>query len=199
MDVIYNTFGPLILRQFVPMKLDFEHSPAFAGLSPILRVLLVTDGTVTRTLAAYFGEAIEVDVLEHAERTSECPYPEIDTVAGDRILHRYVRLLGKTTRKVYAVAESVAVLEHISQHMRRQLVEEHKGIGELLREGRLETYRELLTANLTTASHWAEHLQVAATASVVTRDYRIYQGGRAVLLIREIFDARLACSSVTTA
>lgn len=173
------------------MKLDFEHSRDFPGLSPILRVLLVTDGTVTKTLEAYFGEAIEVDVLEHAERISESPYPQIDIEAGDRILHRYVRLLGKATRKVYAVAESVAVLEHISERMRRQLIEEHKGIGELLREGRLETYRELLTANLTTASRWAEHLQVAPTEGVVTRDYRIYQGGRAVLLIREIFPESL--------
>ena len=173
------------------MKLDFEHSPDFPGLSPILRVLLVTDGTVTKTLEAYFGEAIEVHVLEHAERTSEVPYPDIEIEAGDRILHRYVRLLGRTTRKVYAVAESVAVLEHISQQMRRQLIEEHKGIGELLREGRLETYRELLTATLTFAGRWAEHLNVAATESVLTRDYKIYQGGRAVLLIREVFPESL--------
>lgn len=173
------------------MKSDFEHSPRFPGLSPILRVLLVTDGTVTRTLAAYFGEVIDVEVLEHAERTSESPYPQIDIAAGDRILHRYVRLLGRTTRKVYAVAESVAVLEHLSQQMRQQLIQEHKGIGELLRGGRLETYRELLTASMTAASRWAEHLHVAATESVVTRDYRIYQGGRAVLLIREIFPASL--------
>ena len=181
------------------MKLDFEHSPDFPGLSAILRVLLVTDGTVTKTLEAYFGEAIEVDVLEHAERTSETPYPQIGIAVGDRILHRYVRLVGKATRNVYAVAESVAVLEHLSQQIRRKLIEEHKGIGELLREGRLETYRELLTANLTAAGRWAEDLDVAATASVVTRDYRIYQGGRAVLLIREVFPEELPCSSVTTA
>jgi chorismate-pyruvate lyase len=173
------------------MKLDFEHSPDFPGLSPVLRVLLVTDGTVTRTLEAYFGEAIEVDVLDHAETTSAAPYPQIDIAVGDHILHRYVRLLGKVTRRVYAVAESVAALDHISEQMRRQLIQEHKGIGELLREGRLETYRDLLTANLTTASRWAEDLQVAATAGVVTRDYRIYQGGRAVLLIREIFPQAL--------
>jgi len=173
------------------MKLDFEHSPDFLGLSPILRVLLVTDGTVTRTLEAYFGEAIAVDVLEHAEITSESPYPQIEIAAGDHVLHRYVRLLGRNTRRVYAVAESVAVLEHISQQMRRQLIQEQKGIGELLREGRLETYRELLTADLTTASRWAEHLNVAATEGVVTREYRIYQGGRAVLLIREIFPESL--------
>jgi chorismate-pyruvate lyase len=173
------------------MKLDFERSPAFLGLSPILRVLLVTDGTVTRTLEAYFGEPIDVDVLEHAEITSESPYPQIEIAAGDHILHRYVRLLGRATRKVYAVAESVAVLEHISQQMRRQLLQEQKGIGELLREGRLETYRELLTADLTAAGRWAEHLHVAATAGVVTRDYRIYQGGRAVLLIREVFPESL--------
>ena len=173
------------------MKIDFEHSADFPGLSPILRVLLVTDGTVTKTLEAYFGEAIAVDVLEHAETTSAMPYPQLDIAAGDHILHRYVRLLGRSSRKVYAVAESVAVLEHISEHMRHQLVHEHKGIGELLREGRLETYRELLTANLTAASHWAEPLQIAATERVVTRDYRIYQGGRAVLLIREVFPASL--------
>jgi len=173
------------------MKLDFEHSPDFLGLSPILRVLLVTDGTVTRTLEAYFGEAIAVDVLEHAEITSESPYPQIEIAAGDHVLHRYVRLLGRNTRRVYAVAESVAVLKHISQQMRRQLIQEQKGIGELLREGRLETYRELLTADLTTASRWAEHLNVAAAEGVVTREYRIYQGGRAVLLIREIFPESL--------
>ena len=173
------------------MKLDFEHSPDFPGLSPILRVLLVTDGTVTRTLEAYFGEAIDVDVLEHAEVNSQSPHPQIDIATGDRILHRYVRLLGRTTRRVYAVAESVAALEHISERMRRQLIQEHKGIGELLREGRLETYRDLLTANLTTADSWAGDLQVAATEGVVTRDYRIYQGGRPVLLIREIFPESL--------
>jgi chorismate-pyruvate lyase len=173
------------------MKLDFEHSPDFPGLSPILRVLLVTDGTVTKTLEAYFGEAIAVEVLEHAERASESAYPQIDIAVGDRILHRYVRLVGRATRKVYAVAQSVAVLEHISQQMRRKLLEEHKGIGELLREGRLETYRELLTAKLTAASEWAEQLCVAVTESVVTRDYRIYQGGRAVLLIREVFPESL--------
>ena len=173
------------------MRLDFEDSPDFTRLSPILRVLLVTDGTVTRTLASYFGEAIAVDVLEHAERTSELPYPQIDIAKGDHILHRFVRLLGKTTGKVYAVAESVAVLEHVSEQMRRQLIEEHKGIGELLRENRLETYRELLSADLTTAEDWAEHLQLAARDEVVTRDYRIYQGGRAVLLIREVFPAAL--------
>ncbi len=31
-----------------------EQLPGFAGLAPILRVLLVTDGTVTQTLEAYF-------------------------------------------------------------------------------------------------------------------------------------------------
>src|ERR1044071_3000215 len=105
------------------MKLDFEHSADFPGLSPIPGALLVTDRTVTKTLEAYFGEAIEVDVLEHAEKASESPYPQLDIAVGDRILHRYVRLVGRATRKVYAVAESIAVLEHISQPIRRKLLE----------------------------------------------------------------------------
>jgi chorismate-pyruvate lyase len=35
----------------------------FALLAPVLRVLLLTDGTVTHSLAAYFAEAIEVRCL----------------------------------------------------------------------------------------------------------------------------------------
>lgn len=183
--------SPIGLRGHEGRAPDFAGSLDLSGLAPILRVLLVTDGTVTRTLEAYFDEAIEVDVLEHAERSSELAYPQIDIAAGDPILHRFVTLRGRTTRRVYAAAESVAVLDHISQQIRRKLIEERKGIGELLREGRLETYRELLTARRVAAGSWAAHLGVAPTESVVTRDYRIYQGGRAALLIQEAFPESL--------
>jgi chorismate-pyruvate lyase len=175
------------LRGHESLPGEITGSIDLSGLTPILRVLLVTDGTVTRTLEAYFNEAIDVDVLEHAERNSEHAYPQIEIAAGDPILHRFVTLRGRTTRRVYAAAESVAVLDHISQQIRRKLIEERKGIGELLREGRLETYRELLTARHVAAGAWAEHLGVATDEQVVTRDYRIFQGGRAALLIQEAF------------
>jgi len=175
------------------LKLSFHDAlnPAgthrFSMLTPILRVLLVTDGTVTRTLEAYFGEPIDVDVLSHREVRSERSYPEIEVDKGDPILRRCVTLRGKITRTIYAFAESIAVIRFMPKEIGRKLTEEIQGIGELLSESRLETHRELLSARRVEAAEWAVHLGVEKSASVVARKYIIHSGGSAAIAIEEVF------------
>jgi long-chain acyl-CoA synthetase len=156
-------------------------------LAPFLRVLLVTDGTVTRTLEAYFGEPIDVDVLSHAEVGSERSYPDIDVAIGDPIVRRCVTLRGRITRTIYAFAESVVVTRGMPEEVGRKLIEERKGIGELLGDSRLETYRELLSVGRTQAAEWALHLGVEKSASVLVRSYRIFSAGSASIAIQEVF------------
>lgn len=55
-------------------------------LPPFLRVLLVTDGTVTRSLAAFFLEPIVLDILTHTAVVSEHSYLQIGVACGDRII-----------------------------------------------------------------------------------------------------------------
>ncbi len=156
-------------------------------LAPFLRVLLVTDGTVTRTLEAYFGEPIDVDVLSHAEERSERSHPEVDVAIGDPIVRRCVTLRGRITRTIYAFAESVVVTRGMPAEVGRKLIEERTGIGELLSESRLETYRELLSVRRTQAAEWALHLGVERSASVLVRSYKIFSGGSASIAIQEVF------------
>src|SRR5687768_3239840 len=92
------TGSPLIFAEAAPPCEPLR----LASLPSFLRVLLVTDGTVTRTLEAYFGEPITVRVLSHAEVRSERRYPAIDVLPGDSILRRRVILQGGHTRAVYA-------------------------------------------------------------------------------------------------
>lgn len=164
-----------------------ERSRGLSMLPPFLRVLLCTDGTVTRSLEAYFWEPIDVDVLSHGHATSEHDYPALGVAAGDSLVRRRVLLRGRITRSIYAFAESVMHRDGLSATLKRELIDERKGIGELLRDRRLETYRELGDIRRCEAKQWAAYLEVSADAHVMIRSYRIFHAGQATIQIEEVF------------
>jgi len=174
-------------------RLTSDHSPIaddpfhLSTLPPFLRVLLVTDGTVTKNIEAYFLEPVEVDVLAHAYTTSDRDYPDIEVVPGDPILRRCVILRGRITKSAYAFAESIIAGNRVPSDMKHKLIEGTKGIGELLRESKKETYRELSRVKQAAAGEWAVHLGVEKNAGVLIRDYNIHLDGRAAIQIEEVF------------
>lgn len=113
-------------------------------LPPFLRTLLVADGTVTKSLEAYFWEQIEVENLGQAPATLQVAAPWLNLAAGATVLERRVRLRGMESGRVYAYAQSLIKLEALPEHLRADLQQGRIGIGELLRERGLETYREIL-------------------------------------------------------
>lgn len=115
-----------------------------AALPPFLRTLLVADGTVTKSLEAYFWELVEVENLGQALTTLQGAAPWLNLAAGTKILERRVRLRGMQSERVYAYAQSLIRLEALPEHLRVELQHGRIGIGELLREHGLETYREIL-------------------------------------------------------
>lgn len=161
--------------------------PDISGLPPFLRVLLLTDGVVTRILEAYFGEPIDVAVLGHCELGSRRCYPQIGVDIGDRILSRRVVLRGHITQRPYVFASSIVVSDLLPREVRRSLVEDRKGIGELLSANRLETYRELIAIDRSDEGEPAFHLGAAGGTRLVSRTYKIHLGGRPVMLIEETF------------
>src|SRR6185436_19148764 len=103
-----------------------------SAVPPFLRTLLVTDGTVTVNLEAYFWEPIEVELLSHAQQESDKAYPEVDVQAQAPIVRRRVLLRGRMTGSAYAFAETVMSIDGVPPDLRRSLVEDRKGIGELI-------------------------------------------------------------------
>ena len=114
------------------------------ALPPFLRTLLVADGTVTKSLEAYFWERVEVENLGQALVTLQSAVPWLNLAAGATIVERRVRLRGIESGRVYAYAQSLIQLEALPEHLRTELQHGRIGIGELLREHGLETYREIL-------------------------------------------------------
>lgn len=154
---------------------------SLADLPALLRTLLVTDGTVTKVLEAFFWEPVNVNALKLEVSCAPQAIPWLNLARGEEILSRHVELRGARSGNAYAGAFSVVKLTAFDRDLRDALVHGSVGIGVLLRESGLETYREILAVGVepTTAGE-ARELRVYRT-------YRITRAKQPVILIRESF------------
>ena len=162
-----------------------------ARLPPFVRTLLVTDGTVTKNIEAFFWEPIAVDVLWQERIILHEAKPLIDAAAGEQVLKRIVQLRGEKTRAVYAYATSFLKTDLLPGELTQQLLDGQIGIGEILREVGMETYREIMDFGVETASDNVDPDDTLARMDdAIYRTYRIVAGGRAVMQITESFPCK---------
>lgn len=153
------------------------------ALPSFLRALLVTDGTVTKILEAYFWEPVEVQTLRQEFVAAERPIDWIRVRPGTRVMIRQARLKGADSKQVYATAFSVIRTELIPESFRQRLIDREIGIGVLIRDSGLESYREVLEVGVEPA----EGDDAASEAVSVYRTYRIIIDRKPVILITEGF------------
>lgn len=153
------------------------------ALPPFLRALLVTDGTVTKILEAYFWEPVAVVTLQQEFVVVERPIDWIKVDAGDRVLIRRARLSGQDSGNLYATAFSLIRIALIPETFRQRLIDREIGIGVLIRDSGLESYREVLEVGIEPRSDGDE----AADSDLVFRTYRIFIDGEPVIMITESF------------
>ncbi|KAA6187382.1 DUF98 domain-containing protein [Thiohalocapsa marina] len=168
---------------------DAGRPVAIASLPPFLRALLVTDGTVTKILEAYFWEPVRVDTLRQECIDVEAAIPWIEVSAGDRVMVRRVQLRGVDTGLPYAHAFSVIRLERIPEGFRQRLIDREIGIGALIRDSGLESYREVMEVGLEgpPSPEVSPDATQDAIQGGVSRTYRIIIAGEPVILITETF------------
>jgi chorismate-pyruvate lyase len=141
---------------------------------------------VTKILEAYFWEPVEVQTESQEFVTAERPIPWIEVAAGDRVLARRARLTGRQSGTGYASAFSLIRTELIPEAFRRRLVDREIGIGVLIRDSGLESYREVLDVGAE-----SEPGDVEEPRQRVFRTYRIIIGHEPVILITESFPVAL--------
>ncbi len=157
---------------------DFE----LHQLPPFLRVLLMTDGTVTKSLEAFFWEPITVETLSQSYVIQKADLPRLGVKAGQQALSRKVRLVGSLSELTYAVADSWVKTDCLPQAVRMGLEEGQVGIGELVRELGYETFRRI------TQISRCEDLSLGLC---VGREYVISMAGSPFISIEERFPLRL--------
>jgi chorismate-pyruvate lyase len=162
----------------------------FQKIPPLLRALLVTDGTVTKFLEAYLWEPIRVKRLFQGDAVVDQDVPWLEIKRGMPVLKRQILLQGLKSDKIYTFAESLIRVDRLWDGLREDLLEGRLGMGELLRDRRMETYRELLTYGRERVGRLSSILKVNRQEPLLYRSYRIFNRQLPTILITEKFPLR---------
>ncbi len=160
-------------------------------LPPFLRALLVTDGTVTKILEAYFWEPVEIVTLRQEFVHAERPIAWTQIAPGDRVLIRHVHLSGMESERIYATASSVIRTQLIPEAFRQRLIDRRIGIGMLIRDSGMESYREVLEVGIEPEDGNYDPTLAPKKSDLIFRTYRIIIDGKPVILITERFPLHL--------
>jgi len=170
-----------------------DHRPAalrdvnLRDLSPLLRALLVIDGTVTKFLEAYTLEPVTVTRLSQRCTVIKDQHHWLQAAAGARIIDRQVMLTGSETGRLYAYARSSIVPDRLSETMCLGLDAEPGGLGKIMLDGELETRREGLWYGCEQLPDVPPPVAELYTGDFVTRTYRVFADALPLMMITEHF------------
>jgi chorismate-pyruvate lyase len=159
-------------------------------LDPFARVLATTDGTVTEILEAWAGDHVSVGWVSQRRADLDRPVDALGAGPGTTVLRRDVLLIGTRTGRALLYAESLIAIDRLPTVVRDGLIAGTRPIGRLLRESRLETFREIRCLRREPAGQVARDFDARPDDPFVMRSYTIVAGGLPLMLIAEKFPGR---------
>ncbi|WP_428342907.1 chorismate--pyruvate lyase family protein [Mycobacterium sp.] len=158
-----------------------------------LRLLIETNGTLTRILRVLADEEIIVQIINQKIAPHAPEETKSRQLAGDRILQRHVLLKGRNSGRQFVAAESLVAVDLLPLAITASLTETDCPIGEIMAAGRLETFKEPAAVWIGETPDWlAVEGYRTPRPRTVGRRYRIISGGRPVIIINEYFLESLA-------
>lgn len=175
------------------------NKPAFiepadpADMSPILRSVCVTDGTVTRLLSAYYLDDVDVRICHqdrHTANQSTEPFNWLLSEPNDIILKRSVQLVGKTGR-VYAHAFSHCNISALPTRITDSLEESLQNIGQALLKYLPDNNRQLLWYGWMSTEKTSQYMpgfkSFSDSQKYLCRSYLVRQNQKPLMQIIEAF------------
>jgi chorismate-pyruvate lyase len=157
------------------------------NLSRFQKILLITDGTVTKLLEHYLDEPIIVNKLNEEIKQDVIFLDHYDVDASTDILQREIFLQGQLTGKNWIYAESAIFTDHLSADFRKDLLESNQPIGKLWIKYRLETYKSIISVEEEKAQILAPYFGIEAYDRIISRTYSVYSNQKVIMIITEKF------------
>jgi chorismate-pyruvate lyase len=176
-------------------RMQSERPPELRGIEiaavdSLLRLLLLSDGSITPALAAHSLAPVVVDLIDQAPATAPLASRWLAGGPDERPLRRrVVTALRRSPRELSpsGFAESFLLPERLPADFLPVLLASPAGIGDALGRLQLEVRRELLWFGLGTVPPWA----APDRGESLVRGYRIVTGGRPAIFISEGFRVAL--------
>lgn len=158
-----------------------------SALAPVQRILLSTDGTLTKILEAYLSEEIQMVKLSERSSLTVQDMPLLELKRGSEVIERKILLQGKVSAQNVLYAESLLVLERLDERFRDELLESEVPLGKLMLAHRMETFRELITSGRELPNGLCAFFKISHKDTLLSRTYRLFHHGKPVMIITEKF------------
>jgi chorismate lyase len=151
-----------------------------------LRILIATNGTLTRILNVLANEEIAVEIVRQQIHDVAPKELELEDSAIGRVLQRDILLKGRTSGNAFIAAESLIAIDLLPHAIIASLTETDRPIGEIMAASCIETFKEEAKVWTGKLPSWPalDGYQNSRTGNVARR-YRIIAGGRPVFVITE--------------
>ena len=151
------------------------------------RLMLVTDGRITDIVQAYSGETLEAVKLYQKMIICDAKFSALKLDQEQQVVERSIVLQGTKTKTNYLYADSYLVLDRLDTHLRNELIFSSQPIGKLLRENKIETYREIIDCGIEPADSLTQYFDIEPGTEIIYRTYQVLVAGYPIMLITEKF------------
>ena len=161
-----------------------------------LRILIATNGTLTRILGVVANEEIVLEIIDQQIRDIAPKLPEVEQLPSGRVLQRHILLKGRSSGNSFVAAESLIAIDQLPPAIVTSLTKTERPIGEVIAASCLETFKEAAKVWVGPPPGW---LAVAgyqnAEPRIVARRYRVISEGQPVMIITEYFLRNAFCDA----
>jgi chorismate lyase len=153
-----------------------------------LRILIASNGTLTRILGIVANDEIVVQIVEQQVHGISPRISDLEQLPGGRILQRRILLKGRSSGHPFVAAESLIAVDSLPPAITTSLTQSERPIGEIMADSRLETFKEEAKVWIGHPPGWLAlagyHNSEPRTAA---RRYRVIAQGQPVIIITEYF------------
>ncbi|BBX60138.1 chorismate pyruvate-lyase [Mycobacterium shottsii] len=153
-----------------------------------LRILIATNGTLTRILNVLANDEIVVEIIKQQIQDAAPEMDGRDHSSIGRVLRRDIVLKGRRSGIPFVAAESFIAIDLLPAEIVASLLETHRPIGEVMAASCIETFKEEAKVWAGESPAWlALDRRRNLPPKVVGRQYRVIAEGRPVIIITEYF------------
>ena len=169
------------------MTCGLEEVEKVVALSPVQKILLTTDGSITRIFEALTGEEVSIETEEQQViKAGEEVAKALNINTGEEVNFRVVNL--KNSKGVLVHATSYAPMKRIPDEFREKITKADIPIGKIMQELKIEARREITSCSAVPADKkLSELFEVPEGSNLLKRNYNIIHKNEVLLNITEIF------------
>ncbi|MHA7653902.1 chorismate--pyruvate lyase family protein [Mycobacterium sp. ML4] len=201
-----SLFAPTRLKYLSQHRKERELSSSFLtdeeirNFSRDLRILLATNGTLTRILGVLANDEIVTQVIDQDIHPAAPDAGKPEDLFEGRLLRRRALLKGASSNTIFVVAESFIAIDLVPSKLAANLIEMDGPIGESILANSIEIFKETPKVWMDTLPHWlaADEYQDTGRAAVA-RQYRVTIRSKPAIVITEYFPQSVFADTVAAA